>query len=404
MKNIRSLLLSLVLPTGILIVALLTYLNLHSLSPTLWIILPYAPYGIFLLGMGLALWFNRSRIFFALLIFEILFATFSYVISTDSSIFLTNTLLTVTGLLLPLNLLLFSILKERGFLTLWGILRFLWIGAQLALVSWIILAPKASIIDFLSIELFPVPWSWPMGQSAFITVLLTLGLFIVKLLYKPAYSDPYFIICLILGLIPMYLWVPAAFWIFFTAAGLTLILAIIQDSYRMSYMDELTGLPGRRALKEELLKLSGTYTITMVDIDFFKKFNDKHGHDVGDEVLKMVAACLRQVTGGGKAFRYGGEEFTILFPGKELKDTLSHLEELRERVAKRPFILRAKNRPRKKPATVKRKAAPGKRLFVTISLGVAGKGTSAKTPQEVLKNADKALYRAKKKGRNCVSK
>lgn len=115
MKNIRSLLLSLVLPTGILIVALLTYLNLHSLSPTLWIILPYAPYGIFLLGMGLALWFNRSRIFFALLIFEILFATFSYVISTDSSIFFNQYAAYGNGSIITPQSIAFFDLEGKGF-------------------------------------------------------------------------------------------------------------------------------------------------------------------------------------------------------------------------------------------------------------------------------------------------
>lgn len=86
----------------------------------------------------------------------------------------------------------------------------------------------------------------------------------------------------------------------------------------MAYQDELTSLPGRRALKEYLLKLGSEYTIAMFDIDHFKKFNDTHGHDVGDQVLRMVASKLATVSGRGKSFRYGGEEFTLVFSEKSL--------------------------------------------------------------------------------------
>ncbi|MER3423211.1 MAG: GGDEF domain-containing protein, partial [Nitrospiraceae bacterium] len=77
---------------------------------------------------------------------------------------------------------------------------------------------------------------------------------------------------------------------YFAAAGLVLTLAVLQTSYAMAYHDDLTGLPGRRALNETLLKLSGRYTIAMVDVDHFKTFNDQYGHDVGDQVLRMVAS------------------------------------------------------------------------------------------------------------------
>ena len=100
--------------------------------------------------------------------------------------------------------------------------------------------------------------------------------------------------------------------------------------YHKAYLDELTNLPTRRALKEEMLKLGNRYTIAMLDIDHFKKFNDTYGHTVGDQVLKFTAALMKSTGGGGKAFRYGGEEFVIIFPGKKtgMKPlcTLSSLE------------------------------------------------------------------------------
>ena len=58
--------------------------------------------------------------------------------------------------------------------------------------------------------------------------------------------------------------------------------------------------------------------MAMIDVDHFKKFNDTHGHDIGDQVLKLVAARLAQVEGGGIAYRYGGEEFAVLFPDRPI--------------------------------------------------------------------------------------
>src|SRR5690606_25573480 len=124
------------------------------------------------------------------------------------------------------------------------------------------------------------------------------------------------------------------YWYDLLIAGAALILcvAILLDSYHMAYRDELTGIPARRALNQLLLSLGSRYTIAMLDVDHFKKFNDTHGHDVGDQVLKMVAHKIADVKGGGKGFRYGGEEFTIVFPGKTIQQAEEHLEAVREAI------------------------------------------------------------------------
>lgn len=70
----------------------------------------------------------------------------------------------------------------------------------------------------------------------------------------------------------------------------------------------------------------------MADVDHFKAFNDTHGHDVGDQVLRMVAAQLRRVSGGGYAYRYGGEEFTLVFPGKTAVEAMPYLETVRQAI------------------------------------------------------------------------
>lgn len=196
--------------------------------------------------------------------------------------------------------------------------------------------------------------------------------------------------------------------LFLMAAGLILGLSVLEISYAMAYRDDLTGLPARRALMRHLETLGGTYSVAMVDVDHFKKFNDRHGHDVGDQVLKMVASRLARPGGGGRAFRYGGEEFTLLYAGKDRDATLPYLEEVRRSVEEAVFVLRSWPRPRKKPANPRtRKGSRGtkpRELSVTVSIGVADSSGRDGTPDVVLKKADEALYRAKRKGRNQVAK
>ncbi|WP_252891349.1 GGDEF domain-containing protein [Thermoclostridium stercorarium] len=146
-----------------------------------------------------------------------------------------------------------------------------------------------------------------------------------------------------------------------------------------------------------------TDILAIIDVDHFKKVNDRFGHQVGDEVLRMVASCLQKYARGGKVFRYGGEEFVIIFPKKTIKEVLPVLERIRNAVQKRPFIVRSPDRPRKKP---KGKLPPGgtEMVRVTVSIGIAEKNekTRNRTDAEIIEMADKAVYQAKASGRNCI--
>ncbi len=194
--------------------------------------------------------------------------------------------------------------------------------------------------------------------------------------------------------------------LFFMAAGLILVLSVVESSYSMAYYDDLTALPARRAMRDALGALRESYAIAMVDIDHFKRFNDRHGHDVGDQVLRMVASRLKAISGGGRAFRYGGEEFAVLFPGKNRDEAEPHLEQLREAIEKHAFTLRRGGRRKSKPEgkNKRRSRGGGKRLAVTVSIGVAERSGRFPTVEKVLEAADRALYRAKRTGRNRVSR
>ena len=198
---------------------------------------------------------------------------------------------------------------------------------------------------------------------------------------------------------------PGTYSAFMTAAGVILVAALLQESHQLAFRDPLTGLPGRRALEERLRALGGHYAIAMVDVDHFKKFNDTHGHDIGDQVLKLVGGRLSQAAKGGVAYRYGGEEFSVLFPGASVDEAARELEDVRNSIETYKMAVRSPDRPKKSDEGAKHRGEgrTEQMLSVTVSIGVAGPKDGA-TPQQVIKAADEALYRAKQGGRNRVSR
>jgi GGDEF domain-containing protein len=182
------------------------------------------------------------------------------------------------------------------------------------------------------------------------------------------------------------------------------VYAVIRDSFTMAFKDELTGISSRRALVQFVQTLGRKYTLVMCDIDHFKKFNDSYGHDVGDEVLRLVASKLSQVSGGGRAFRFGGEEFVIIFPRKEAEYVMPHIEQLRKIIADYPITIRLKPRPKKAPKKNSKKINNTNSIHITCSFGVAQRTAELNEFDKIMKEADIALYAAKKAGRNCVQK
>jgi diguanylate cyclase (GGDEF)-like protein len=197
--------------------------------------------------------------------------------------------------------------------------------------------------------------------------------------------------------------------LFSSLIACALLITLLFNSHDLAFLDELTGLPGRRALMNELKHCGKHYCVVMADIDHFKKFNDTHGHDTGDDVLRIVAQELAKVRGGGKAFRYGGEEFTLLFKRKQAAEAEPFIERIRQDIAEYPLIIRDKeNRPKRQTKKEKAKSslkakAAATHVQVTVSFGIAQRLTEQK-PEAVMKSADQALYRAKEQGRNCISR
>jgi len=123
-------------------------------------------------------------------------------------------------------------------------------------------------------------------------------------------------------------------------------------------------------------------------------------------VLRLVGGRLEQVGGGGVAYRYGGEEFCVLFPGAGIGEAQGELEAIRASIETYKMAVRGADRPKQAEEGAKRRgvAPVDKVLSVTVSIGVAVPSEKHRMPREVIMSADEALYRAKKSGRNRVSR
>lgn len=403
-RVIANKMLPLVLPAGLVAIACLLLFKIPSLPVAAREMLEYFSYGIFFVTLILSYWFNRSRIFFVAIILAA-----SQLLMTELAppgidrVFFSQSVYVASSVLIPANILFFFFSREKGIVTGRGKARASIVFIQVLFIYWAGTAGNSEIMRVLGKTIVSPgsPGYTPIPQLSIVIMAAAFLVMLTRLFFKPNPMDGSFIGILLSSAIALHLRDSSmAVQVFYTAAWSIMTIAVIQDSYRKAYLDELTGLPGRRALSEELEKMDGKYCIAMVDIDFFKKFNDTYGHDIGDEVLKLIAASIKNVTGGGKPFRYGGEEFTILFPGKKISQVVPHLESLRERIAGRAFVFRSPDRPRNKPDRIS-PPKHRKKISVTVSIGVSESSGRFKA-DDVLKSADQALYRAKEQGRNQV--
>ena len=367
-------------------------------------VLELLPFLLLLISFVMGIKFNRSLVIFSTILFSLVYAYLFWLPVIGGAH--NNLILNSIAIFLALNIALISFYSERGIATLIGLSRFAFIAFQLLVLVWLIKTKNPEWAHIINMQLFPeleVKLLF-FSQTALLSILISLFVVSLSYLYRanPFRSAIITAMILVLYAITFPAKDLATIAILFSFVLLLPLLTLVSESYRMAYLDELTNLPGRRALNETLNKLGSKYCIAMLDVDHFKKFNDTYGHDAGDDVLRLLCNKLKAVTGGGKAFRYGGEEFTVVFSGMTASEVKVHLEQLRENIANNRFILRKQERR----TTDKKKRAKknNREVKVTISIGYAERNEDAKTPDQVLKLADKALYRAKGQGRNCVSK
>ena len=394
-------------PLAVLATAFFLLTKVPSLTPAHRELLLISPYLAAVTGMFLSVHFHRGRPFTALLLVSILYYACRSHFGEGITGLSHQELYLGLSLLLPFNLALLAIMREKGVFSVAGRLRFGFMLVQAASVWLLFRHYFEELLPLLTRKLLPFALFdtllLPQPLLTLSALFMMIIAFVTAKRQTPVESG--FLGALTAVVITLAKVtspdVPA---LFCFAAGVIITLSILQDSYNMAFRDDLTGIPSRRALNENLHGLGRRYAIAMLDVDHFKRFNDTYGHDVGDQVLKMVAKKMLSVSGSGKAFRYGGEEFTVLFTGKRAADALPHLEELRKAIEGYRLAIRSEDRPKDaKQGQTKRGNKSGfTEVSVTISIGVAESGEGLGNPAEVMKAADKALYRAKSKGRNQV--
>ena len=406
---------SILLPGGgfVLAATLLLRTNWASLSPAN---VNFFYYAVFIAAALLSWRFHSTRILFSALILLLghhAMESFSQgqIASAGSG----RIAFEAVALLIPLNFIVLTFFPERGSegRTLGWFLALLFVESVfVAAVS----RPGQPAPGFLHWSLIP-DYHWRVPQPALLIFMVALGLLLVRLVQRHRVTDS--------GMF----WALIATWmgfqtggagkigsVYFGTAALVLASSIVESSYSLAYQDELTGLASRRAFNDALLRLKHPYAIAAVDIDHFKRINDNFGHDTGDQVLRLVASRLARVSGGGEAFRVGGEEFTILFPGRTAQDVTDHLELLRMNIESSSFKIRAGEERRRSPREADRRAVrvrkskrrsaasadaePGA-VSMTVSIGIAESQPKLRA-EEVIEQADQALYRAKRGGRNRI--
>jgi GGDEF domain-containing protein len=348
------------------------------------------PYAVLITALGLAWWFNRGRSFVV--------AASMLLAWTMINQFPGKAVYTAAVVLVPLNCLAAIIGPERGVRYGTG---YRWLA--------ILAAELVAVFSFSQTSISFDHWWLRSPPTPFVGRVVFAAAFVAAL--WRAYTERKPMQIAHAGALAAFFvaaeWAsrPPVFGAFMAAAGAMLLVALLQESHQLVFRDELTGLLGRRALQERLRSLGPRYALAMVDIDHFKQFNDAHGHEVGDQVLRLVAGRLSRVAGGGIAYRYGGEEFSVLFPDRDAAQARPHLEAVRGAIEHYGMAVRGGDRPRDPDDTVNLRInrAPLKTLSVTVSIGVAERGGELRTPAEVLRAADEALYRAKEGGRNRLS-
>ncbi|WP_137819993.1 diguanylate cyclase [Pseudomonas sp. 2FG] len=412
MSRFKALRLSHFLPSSLLLCAGIAAASLNTLNEFFTSLFNVLPTLLLTLGGAFCLIYARQRELFLLLVVYLAY----FVLDTQADYYRAHgqarsdaaLVFQLCSLLLPLLYGLYAAWLERTHLLRDLIAR----AAVLLAVGAVALALARRYPDAVLAWLAQIRWptlqaEWmSMIQPAYPLFLLAFAVLLVQYLHQPRPLHA----AQLLGLPGLCWMLPKTFLLahglnlMSSQVMLILVAAVAHEAYQMAFRDELTGLPGRRALNERLPRLGRNYVIAMADIDHFKQFNDTHGHDVGDQVLRVVASQLRKVGGGGKAFRFGGEEFTLVFSGKSLEECRPHLETVRQAIEAYSVQLRDQgSRPQDDRCGRQRRAGvAASRVSVTVSIGVAEKESDQRTPEEVLKAADQALYTAKAAGRNCV--
>lgn len=396
----------LLLPAMLVVAGLWLRVFIDNLGAETRVVLTSLPYFLCAAALFLAYQFNRCRLLLATLGLGV----FYWLVQNEMQVSLSQAeaahLYLALSLAVPLLCLFLLVLPERGIWNLQGLIAssmFLFLAlACVQLAAWLPGSSEAAAGYYRARPAEGYVLSF--GATLLMALVMAVGVVLVVLRNEETDAALLGVLATLFCALAL-LQLQDISIVMCVAAGFCLVWGLLRSTHAMAYRDELTGLLGRRALGEHLDRLGRRYCIAMLDVDHFKKFNDTHGHDVGDEVLRMVSSHISMVD-GGTAYRYGGEEFCVVFPRRSLEEAAAALDVVRERIAEYHMSIRDRDRRpvRSRDGASKRGATRlgSSHISVTISAGVAQRSEEFPKPDAVVMSADKMLYRAKKAGRNRV--
>ena len=364
------------------------------------------PYILFATALALSHSFKQSRIAMVSLAMLVAYAIIQMRLQTPISTGTTLLELSLVAFLLPVSCCLTFLFPDTGIFNK-GMYIFTAIVLSFLMWTWLILTHfyTGGFNGFADNLLFSFPQVSRLPIVLILYCVAITGTTGISVLNYNRPIDAVVYTCILLTSTTfIFFHLPFVSSTLFSLAGILVIIYVISASHQMAFNDRLTNIPGRRALEMDMKHLGRKFTIAMLDVDHFKKFNDTYGHDTGDDVLKLVASKMTATGGNAKVYRYGGEEFTILFKGKTVKESKPFLEELRHDIEHYQMVIRDnKQRPKnhKTGAQQRGKGSEPSKVSITVSIG-ASDSKNTKKPDEALKKADNALYKAKEQGRNRV--
>ncbi len=383
-------------------------MSLGWLRQSLWQYIPYIICGLVVI---FAAFFGPSRLLFISLLWIVIIYFIQSALIGDKDAARADILIVLSSVYAAPFAALFYHIPERGFFsinTLINALVVISVGVVMFLLGAGAAKNAAGIAG--SPLLLPVSSWFRMSRLGALNMAVCIPFLLIRRKHESPMTGPIIVIGLffVAGALNYRssLWSDevetSAFLIFGSGAQVCVLWGLLESLWRNAYTDELTGLPGRHSLRNHFSNVGIPYAIALADIDCFKKINDKHGHDVGDQALRFTASKLSKAS-AGTVYRYGGEEFVIVYEQIAKEEAAAAGEELRLAVASRQFALRGRDRPRKKPSTRRTNRKNKAGIKITVSIGIAYNDDPEVPPYEIMEKADKAMYAAKRAGRNRVN-
>jgi len=371
--------------------------------PWLLAVTGISPLVVYPVGFALAWRFRRSRVAAVLLglfMMDLLLRPPSSALQTG-----VGSVWDASGVLFLFLMPIVATMKDRGVPSPRGLTQVAIVLGGLAggLLFW---AVRPNFLSWTWQPLLP----WDLSRSGMSDAVVVVGLFALLLTGGLALGrghrldKGFFWIAVVLGLALRGGPESMESTVYLTMAGLMLIVNVIEKSYAFSALDDVTGLPTRRALRQEIKNAGDTYALAFVGVDHYNELYDRYGRDTSDRVVKKIAMHLGKTSVTGKTFRSGDQEFAIVYKGRGRNDVLGDLEMLRADIEDFRFSLRPKTHGNGAPGATN---YPAVRWSLTVSVGVADRGEKRGLSARygaIARAARGALHRGQKAGGNIVSK